>query len=456
MSKRLWWSVVFPMTALCLLAAVASAAELTTIGPDGVSKLQRHGSGGVVTRPGLINPLCGLMTGPSLEKADCDSQNGREWEGIASTDYYSFVQEGVPGSTTPVPNPDIAAGPDDLVATAGKKIVRYPNPNAARFDNNNGTASVAYNPANSFIFPPTSQQFIDTWIGEAAINELCPTFPRNSSSCVFDNLSVRYDQMQGRFVVLFTVVDTGLLNCSGCAGTPTPISGALRRKASWVLIASRWATGCQGTGGGFLTACVPDPEFGIITPGAPPLTGNTEFFTTPQPPGTSQSNPNSGGVNSNWLIYYGAATASTSQGGDGICPTGGCPFGNINDISDLRNGVAAPTGAVTIDCNNTATLGTTTTVCYFPSSARLGLDNDNIIISSSVYNDNIPLGGRVLPGAEDPTNTNFPGGLQPAWEGTRVRVYKKSMVYTGDVDAGVHRTVSWGGAGGDAGPGRLV
>jgi hypothetical protein len=79
---------------------------------------------------------------------------------------------------------------------------------------------------------------------------------------------------------------------------------------------------------------------------------------------------------------------------------------------------------VTIDCNNTAGPNTTTTVCYFPSSARLGLDNDNIIITSSVYNDNIALANRAL--VEDPST-----GVLPAWEGTRVRVFKKSAVYTG-------------------------
>ncbi|NUN48754.1 MAG: hypothetical protein HUU15_08010, partial [Candidatus Brocadiae bacterium] len=64
-----------------------------------------------------------------------------------------------------------------------------------------------YNPAGTYYFPPTSRQFLDVWLGEAALNELCPTQPRTNATCQIDNASVRYDQMQGRFVVLFTVVD---------------------------------------------------------------------------------------------------------------------------------------------------------------------------------------------------------------------------------------------------------
>ncbi|HUQ95150.1 MAG TPA: hypothetical protein VM120_25960 [Bryobacteraceae bacterium] len=91
---------------------------------------------------------------------------------------------------------------------------------------------------------------------------------------MIENASTRYDQMQGRFLVLFTVVDTGLVNCSGCVGVPVQTAVPLRRKASWVLVASRWATGCQGTVGstgvnigGF---CVPNP-----TPATPGIPGNT-------------------------------------------------------------------------------------------------------------------------------------------------------------------------------------
>ena len=388
MKGRLWWSSVLPLAAVFVLANVASA---------------QTGPGQVRQRPGLIDPTCGLVGGPALGSSACDSQTGREWEGIASTDYFSYE----PNVYSP-PNPDIAVGPDDIVTVVNRTIARYPNPNAPTTANPTGRSPITYTPANTYFYPPTSRQFLDVWLGEGALNELCPTFPRSFASCQIENASVRYDQMQGRFLVLFTVVDTGLVNCSGCLGVPTPANGSLRRKASWVLIASRWATGCQGSqsvgtvniGG----VCTPNTN-----PAAPPLTGNTEFFTTPQPPGPSQGQPNSGGLNNNWVSYYGPT--------DGTCADP-CDFGNINSISDLRRGVTAPQGARTIDCTNTA-VGDSTRVCYFPSSARLGLDNDNITIASSVYNDNLALASRGVAAGTW------------AWEGTRTRVHKKAAIYTG-------------------------
>src|SRR5262249_10019033 len=140
--------------------------------------------------------------------------------------------------------------------------------------------------------------------------------------------------------------------------------------------------------------------------------------TTPQPPGPTQGSPNSGGPNGNWLIYYGSvANATTSQANDGICPSGGCPFGNINDISDLRVGY---TSSQAIDCSVTA-IGNTAKACYFPTSARLGIDNDNVTVVSSTYNDNLPLAERSI----DPT-VGF-----AAFAGTRVRVFKKAAIYSG-------------------------
>lgn len=409
MKGHFCWSVGITATALfCLTfateqkASAQSGPRIVGTGPQGPIDYSPRSA---PRRPGLINPLCGLTGGPAVAAADCDSQSGREWEGTASTDYFNFE----PSVISP-PNPDIAVGPDDIVTVVNRTISRYPNPNAPAFNNNGGTAPVPYSPSGSFNLPPTSKFFLDAWIGEAALNELCPTQGRSNLSCVIDNASVRYDQMQGRFVVLFTVVDTGLTNASG-AGTPSQTT----RKASWVLIVSRWAVGCQGTGGGFTSACVPS-----TTPALPGGFGNTEFFTTPQPPGPSQSNPNSGGVNSNWLIYYGSlASASVSQAGDGLCPSGGCVYGNINDITDLRRG-ATFANAPTIDCRASA-IGDTTKVCYFPSSARLGLDNDNITVVSSVFDDNVPLASRSI----DITNGT------PAWQGTRIRLFKKAAVYIG-------------------------
>jgi len=373
---------------------------------------------GLANRPGLIDPNCGLVGGPAVASASCDSQSGREWEGLTSTDYFTY--EPPEGG----PNPDLAVGPDDIVTVVNGTIARYPNPNAPSAANNNGTASVAYNPTGTYYFPPTSRQFLDVWLGEAALNELCPTQPRTRATCIIDNASVRYDQMQGRFVVLFTVIDNGQINCFGCIDSiapqqPPPNTTASikdddgraapadnTRKASWVLILSKWATGCQGSialgsgGSNVGGTCTPNNN-----PAVPGLPGNTEFFTTPQPPGPSQTNPNSGGANSNWMVYYGSP--------DGTCESP-CPYGNINSISDLRRGVTAPTGAVSIDCRNTA-VGTTA-VCYLPTSARIGIDNDNLYLVSSVINDNISTSLRTL--------------ANPASEGTRLRVLKKAGFYT--------------------------
>jgi len=407
---KLWWSSVLPLAAtLCLsiatpnVAKAQSGPKITITGPQGTVDYSPRLK---ARRPGLINPLCGLVGGPAVSSADCDSQSGREWEGIASTDYFTYE----PNVYSP-PNPDIAVGPDDILTVVNRTIARYPNPNAPAFDNNGGTAPVTYTVANTYFYSPTSRQFLDVWLGEAALNELCPTFPRSFASCQIEDGSVRYDQLQGRFLVLYTIVDTGLVNCNGCVGVPTQTTAALRRKASWILVSSRWATGCQGTvtstGVNVGTGCTPD-----TTPATPGIPGNTTFFTTPQPPGANQGNANSGGINGNWVVYYGTP--------DGSCETG-CAFGNVNSISDLLTG-ATFTGARTIDCNNTA-VGDSTRVCYFPSSARLGLDNDNIVISSSVYNDNVPLAVRGYT-----VGTN---GLVPAWEGTRTRVYKKAAIYIG-------------------------
>jgi len=420
MKGRLWWSSVLPATAaLCLFTGMAQAqtgARLVGTGPDGAFNVSaREGS---ANRPGLIDPTCGLVGGPAVASSACDSQSGREWEGVASTDYFTVESTGV------LPNPDIAVGPDDIVTVVNRIVARYPNPNAPSGTNANGTASVDYNPAGTYYFPPTSRQFLDVWLGEAALNELCPTQPRTNATCVVDNASVRYDQMQGRFVVLFTVVDNALINCFGCADSATGPNANLTRKASWVLIVSRWATGCQGSialgsgGSNVGGTCTPNNN-----PAVPGLPGNTEFFTTPQPPGPSQSNPNSGGLNSNWVVFYGRP--------DGTCADP-CPYGNINSISDTRRtGFVAPTGAVTIDCRNTAvTTGApaTTNVCYMPTSARLGIDNDNLYIVSSVINDNIPVTTYTPPRgwlAIPPADTE-----SAAWEGTRMRVLKKAAFYT--------------------------
>jgi hypothetical protein len=126
-------------------------------------------------------------------------------------------------------------------------------------------------------------------------------------------------------------------------------------------------------------------------------------------------------LNTNWLAIYGATDGScgvTSTGsGSSLVLSANCANGNINSISDVRRGFNFT--ARTIDCTASALSVQTARVCYFPSSARLGIDNDNLTIVSSVYNDNIPIELRGFAPAS------------PAWEGTRMRVWKKAAVYTG-------------------------
>lgn len=390
---------------LVFLLAQLSAAIAMELGVAAMAAAQEATIGGIFngTRsvfPARVQDRAGPAGVPELARdVAADPQVGRAWEGLASTDY--FRTESVTGGP---PDPDIAVGPEDILTIAGRTIARYPNPNAAHFNNASGTAPVPYNPAGTLELAPTSRISLDTWLGEGAITELCPSLPRSPASCLIENASVRYDQMQGRFLVLFTVVDTGHVYTSGL-GTPSAVSGLLRRKASWVLLVSRWATGCQGTVGvagvNVGSACVTN-----LVPARFDATGNTEFFTTPQPPGPSQANPNSGGSNQNWMAYYGIV--------DGTCDST-CNFGSINSITDLRRG-GVIAGARTIDCNNTA-VGDGTRVCFLPTSARLGLDNDNIVIVSTVYDDNVPLAART------PVNAS--------WQGSRVRVLKKAAIYTG-------------------------
>jgi len=146
---RLWASAGLPLAAMfCLtlatmpVAAAQAGPTLSGTGPEGSFTYSPLSS---ARRPGLINPLCGLVGGPAVASADCDSQTGREWEGISATDYFSYE----PSVYSP-PNPDIAVGPDDILTVVNRTIARYPNPNAPTSTNNGGTASVPYDVAGTF------------------------------------------------------------------------------------------------------------------------------------------------------------------------------------------------------------------------------------------------------------------------------------------------------------------
>src|SRR6185369_4493051 len=123
---------------------------------------------------------------------------GRYWDGLSSTDYYNR-----PPYIAAPPNPQIAVGPDDIFTIVNRTIARYPNPNA-------GGAGQGTTVPNPYLNPPTEQAWLDVWMGltvlgtQAGGGALCPSGTGNNTTCVIDNASIRYDQLQGRFVVVFT------------------------------------------------------------------------------------------------------------------------------------------------------------------------------------------------------------------------------------------------------------
>jgi len=252
------------------------------------------------------------------------------WDAQASTDYYN-----VPSNIAGPPNPQVAVGPDDVFTLVNRTIYRYPNPNSAA----NAAAPGTTNPYGTV---PTSKIWLDTWLG-STLTVLCPSAPSTNATCVVDNASIRYDQLQGRFVVLFTVTDV-----------PSA-------KSNLVLIVSSLAIFSPGTPG----------TSGVFTPPIAPVVGGTSL----------------GGVNANWYLYIipvNLTTATLANVNPALCATGG--------------------GA---GCTN-----------YFPTAARMGLDNDNIVLVAPVLD-------------QSQTTQPQPTGLTQGgpYAGTRVVVVPKLYVY---------------------------
>ncbi|MBK9169703.1 MAG: hypothetical protein IPM24_19895 [Bryobacterales bacterium] len=301
-------------------------------------------------------------------------------EGPSVTDYFNFEQNFI----SP-PNPQIAVGPDDILMIVNRQIFRVPNGNAA------GVTPSVLNPFATGS-PVAQKAFLDVWIGEAALDNLCPTAPRTNVSCQFENATVKYDQLHGRFLVLFTVTDTGLTQVNQQQGYTVTAD----RKSSWVLLVSRFA---------------------VVTDSAQPIVANNQVFVTPTTPDNI-----TGGVNSNlWTIWYGNTTNGLGTDGFGN-PTRAAAVGsgNINSAPGVESSFGNP-----FDCraNAIAPAGTLpTSVCYFPTNARLGIDNDTVVLTSAVYNANINT-ANLGPVYNPPTEV-------PGYAGTRVRVIKKSRLYT--------------------------
>ncbi len=366
--KRLSWSKLFTLAALVSLGIVT----------HGVATAQRPSiqiSGSGTGR----SPVTSQQVESRVPATQAPGQF-KAWEGFSTTNFLNTQQY----VFTP-PSASTAAGPVNIITIVNRRIAIYDNPNAIVPSAGGGTRVPQVLSPTSYV--PTSEALLDAWIGEAVLNNLCPTGRDSNISCLVDHASVRYDQMQGRFLVLMTVTDTGVETLGNVVTRP--------RKASWVLLISKFSQfPVQGTA------------------------GSSDIFITPTPPVGSTS-----GINTaNWSIYYGNALNGLGSDGFGNTTTanGTVGQGNINSLPGIKNVPQAlnttPGHDAIFDCRPSAiaaTGATPTTNCYFPTSARLGIDNDNITITSSVINANyfIPAAPTAVP--------------IPTFAGTRVRVIKK-------------------------------
>ena len=415
MSKLRNVALLFP--AFVLVSGVASAQP-------GV-KLSSVNSNGTVTTS-TVNATSGGPT--SLAPTAAADGSAKYWDGLgiggASTNYFSQVPY-----ITATPNPQIATGPDDILTIVNRTISRYPNPNAA---GNTGTL-------NPYNYPPTEFVPLDVWMGLTVLGgnnsatALCPSGTGSNSSCVIDNASIRYDQLQGRYIVLFTVTDLPA------------------HRSNWVLVISSFAQ--------FQKCPVPAPA-GSVCPASSPL------FTPPVIAPIVGGNQ-TGGVNTaNWVLYtipinlqynqfqmpsalglinnnaspapFNNPLANSAVGTPNVITTGGstatfltvpfCNNGGPNLPLTFTTIVANPvvTNLVTIS-NIPTTLGAggTGRTCtnYYPTGARFGVDNDNIILTAPVLD--------MAFAKNEGTYPSSAGQNLGPYAGTRVTTIAKLIVYNG-------------------------
>src|SRR5215471_2132196 len=367
-----------------LLLVLAFAAGLASAQP-GLSISQINSSGQV--SQSNFDPS---VIGPDARAP----RAGKYWDGLASTDFYNFTTQ-----VSAPPNPQIGVGPDDVVTIVNRTIARYPNPNAV----GNPLVTTPYNN------PPTSKAFLDVWMGITNLNAVCPTVPRSNSTCIIDNASIRYDQMQGRFVVLFTATDV-----------PSHIS-------NFILVTSRYAS----------FACPP----GVTAANCP---NTSDMFTNPIVP--IVGGPNTGGVNQYWVMYIIPVSVvlpapTTSTAGEAFCMA---PIVGGNPLS-----APAPIGLVQVQ--NGFSSGPITTGCsdYFPTAARFGLDNDNIILTAPVLDVSLEIGPVPLTPGCLSTATMGCGPVLPGgpYAGTRVVTVPKVVVFNGVALGGDPRNIAGTGTG---------
>src|SRR5262249_33124522 len=100
-------------------------------------------------------------------------------EPLALTPTASF--EGIQQTSSTTPQPDIAAGPDDIIQVVNASIARY-----------------------SKLGAQTSLQTLQQWF-DNLVSTVCPS---GAANCRFASPSIRYDSLHGRFLLLVFSTDT--------------------------------------------------------------------------------------------------------------------------------------------------------------------------------------------------------------------------------------------------------
>jgi hypothetical protein len=303
---------------------------------------------------------------------------GKQFDGFASTDYFAVSRDYINPA-----NPDIAVGPDDILIVAGnRRIARIANPNSfdtqynAPYDpTKRGDINFAALKAQT---GTVSEVDFDTWLGQANLNTMCPG-QFDPRTCIIGQPTVRYDQMHGRFLVAFSVIDTGVRGLNPVVTQP--------RSAWWVVLVSRYAALRDIANG-----------------------GTTQVFTPPIQPSTGAVNTN------NWALYlfdinrYTTHWANDPAVNPGAYPgVPGTPGAPVWPVSDCRP-QAVPAAALAPE----TPLTNAGPVCLFPTEVRIGLDNDSVILVSPTVDVN-----RTL------TNSNAILGTTGPFAGNRVRVISK-------------------------------
>jgi hypothetical protein len=368
------------------LASAQTAVQVTSTNPDGTT---------------ATTTLDSSNGGPAAQTPAV----GRYWDSLASTNYYNQ-----PPYIAAPPNPQIAVGPDDIFVIVNRTLARYPNPNA-------GGAGLGTTVPNPYLNPPTELVNVDTWLGlqnlapQAGTGALCPSGTGNNATCVIDNLSTRYDQMQGRFVVLMTVTDLPA------------------HRSNFVVVVSRFSqfTKCSSTTPAPQTCPASSPLFS--PPVIAPIVGGTQ----------------TGGTNSaNWVLYKFPLNLTYRNDNAGASTETSIGVGRVSTPNSVTTGGTVVNFLTTPFCSNGGPLVTPagtvpnnsvlarTCTNYFPTGARMGFDNDNMIISAPVLD--LAFGGTAngFPGTVTEGTLPFASQqIMGPFAGTRVVTVPKLMLYNG-------------------------